>query len=54
MIYDFTKGKSALYFSTLLKVDYDFDFKEFYLSQEELEFDNIGFFKNPLKMDLCV
>ena len=49
MIYDFTKGKSALYFSTLLKVDYDFDFNEFYLSQEELEFDKIGFFQKSLK-----
>lgn len=49
MIYDFTKGKSALYFSNLLKVEYDFDFNEFYLSQAELEFDNIGFFQKSQK-----
>lgn len=49
MIYDFTKGQSALYFSNLLKVEYDFDFNEFYLTQEELEYDKIGFFQKSKK-----
>jgi hypothetical protein len=49
MIYDYTKGKSAIYFSTLLKVDYDFDFNEYFLNQEELEFDNIGFYQKSAK-----
>lgn len=49
MIYDFTKGKSAIYFSTLINVNYDFDFDEFILSQEELAFDEIGFFQKSQK-----
>ena len=43
MIYDFTKGKSALYFSSLMTVDYNFEFNEFILNQEDLEYDHIGF-----------
>lgn len=49
MIYDFTKGKSALYFSTLLHVEYNFDFSEFELSHKDLEFDEIGYFQRSKK-----
>lgn len=43
MIYDFTKGKSAVYFSNLISVDYNLDFDEFILSQSDLEYDMVGF-----------
>lgn len=49
MIYDFRKGKSAIYISSLLHVDYDYDLEEYELSQEELEFDEIGFIKRGRK-----
>lgn len=52
MIYDFTKGKSAIYFSTLLDVEYNFDFSEFELSQKDLDFDEIGFFQKSNKNGL--
>lgn len=49
MIYDFTKGASALYFSTLLNVEYNFDFSEFELSQKDLDYDEIGYFQRSKK-----
>lgn len=49
MIYDFTKGKSAIYLSTLLNINYDFHFNEFILSQKDLTFDEIGFFQKSKK-----
>lgn len=49
MIYDFRKGKSAIYISSLLYVDYDYDLDEFILSQNELEFDEIGFHQKTKK-----
>lgn len=49
MIYDFTKEKSALYFSKLLHVEYDFDFSEYELSPTDLEFDEIGYFQHSKK-----
>lgn len=49
MIYDFRKGKSAIYFSSLIHVAYDYDIDEFILSQNELEFDEIGFYERTTK-----
>lgn len=44
MIYDFTKGKSAIYFSKLISIDYSFDLTEFILSMKDLQSDEIGYF----------
>lgn len=49
MIYDFTKGLSAIYFSSLVNVEYEYDINEFELSQNELEFDEIGYFQKNKK-----
>lgn len=49
MIYDFRKGLSAQFFSKLLSVNYDFDVEEFTLSREELQQDEIGYFKKTKK-----
>ncbi|MBD8018133.1 HNH endonuclease signature motif containing protein [Kaistella pullorum] len=45
MIYDFRKGKSALYFSSLLAVDYEYDVQDFILSNSTLEHDHIGYYR---------
>ncbi|MBA5245845.1 HNH endonuclease [Marnyiella aurantia] len=45
MIYDFRKGHSAQYFSKLLTINYDFDVEEITLSREQLQQDEIGYFK---------
>lgn len=49
MIYDFTKGISAIFFSKLLQIDYEFHFDEYELSKNELEFDEIGYFNKSEK-----
>lgn len=49
MIYDFRKGKSALFFSSLLNVEYDFDIQEYTLSREKLEQDHIGYYQKSKK-----
>lgn len=45
MIYDFRKGKSALYFSSLLAIDYEYDIQDYVVSNTKLEHDHIGYFQ---------
>ena len=49
MIYDFRKGKSALYFSSLLAIDYDYDIQDYIISDSKLEHDHIGYFQKSKK-----
>ena len=49
MIYDFRKGKSALYFSSLLAIDYDYDIQDYIISDTKLEHDHIGYFQKSKK-----
>lgn len=49
MIYDFRKGKSARFFSSLLALDYEYDVQDFILSTVTLEHDHIGYYHKSKK-----
>lgn len=52
MIYDFTKGVSAIYFASLFKIDYNFEFEEYEIDASKLEEDAIGYYRNNKKNGL--